>query len=505
MKAALALTLLLAATTNAQTARVPGPGGSPLGARMAFSNLYTASCADAATCAVTATNGIGSGDVVIIVARVLNGVYISGTDVLGTGADAGFRAGPQGNRSFLVGYYILSSNSVASSGTITVNFAGGTSGGARVAIYDYQVIGGTPALDAYVDLSANSGVSSPFAGPSMTLTGSDVVVQAASAFNGSSSTNVTAVDGAWTNTFFSAGGFANQVNIGSFSVPNWTAASPTFKATAAIAIGLNTTACNNFAMFDSSGGTDGANPTSATLAASTFGMTGASNPQIAYGSDPFAWQVTDSTNHLTYSTAAHHALNRTAPRFCAGGATYSDSGNLGLKLDTSGGAVVAQAIWKLPWQVDFVGTGTPNTQATATAWFYTTLTSADTVNMDNFYIAGTGSGGGNYTNVALQAQAGVLRLLLEGATVGSPVTISPSTWYQLCLQWQQNGLNTLQVFDTSGNQVGGTQTLPGHATAYPSYIGIGNTSGSNVTTGRVIYWDKVQFCYIGTCTYPAKE
>jgi hypothetical protein len=466
---------------------------------IALANKYTAS-GSGTTVDVTATNGVSAGDLLTVIARTQLPVYIVSISAGGTIVDPGVRASAAGNRGNVVGGYVLSASSVTAGGTITVTFSGDT-GGAKISIRNWTVTGGTAAFDGATDLSANDLSGDPankVTGPSaLTLTSSSaIVLMAASAFDsGGSSIDITAVDGAWTDTDFLTAGFADQVGISSFSAPNWSATGATIKATLAMAFGFNPTPVSYVAMVDFRGGTAGAAPTVATIEASTFGAASITNPIIT-GTTPRYWVVTNPSTYLTYNAFAHHALNGPGHRFAIGGATYADAGSLGLQLDTTGGGVVRSLLMYVPWSGN-PGQGV-GPVAMATCFFRTSLGGADSVNMDVFGIYGTESGGSNYTNVILHATGGNLRLELEGS-VDTPVVITDNVWYQIAILWERNALGKLMVFDVDGKtQIGTTQTITQHATAYPWAIYLGDANGAAVTSARVVWWDKVRMYFLGT-------
>ena len=123
--------------------------------------------------------------------------------------------------------------------------------------------------------------------------------------------------------------------------------------------------------------------------------------------------------------------------------------------------------------------------------------------MDVFGIFGTGTGSSNFCNAVLHSNGAIIRMELEG-TVDAYVTISPNTWYQLALLWDRNATGKLMVFSEDGTtQIGTTQTIAQHATAYPLYVYFGDFNGSPVTTGKTIWWDKVKVFFLGnTPAYP---
>src|SRR6185312_11539402 len=468
---------------------------------------FVASCASATTCAIPSVT-IPASSVVVIYGRVLAAVRISSTDVAGTPTDCGISGGSQAGRSLLVCGYILSPSSVSSS-TVTVTYSG-TTGGSKTSLTVCPYSGGTPAIDAINDETASSGQSgTTFTGPgTLTLTGiSDCVVEAASAFDsGGTSHSVSAVNGSW-NGYFSTAGFADQSNVSSVTVPTWTTTTGfTIKATGAIAFGFSPTAPQYYGLEDFSGGTAGNNFAAADLVAGLVGgLPGASNPAIN-GGVPHGFTVTDpATSALTYCTAAHHALNGTAPRFIWGGNTYSDANNLGMCFATSGGAVVRHIDLDVPWETVATGLATNSVQ-TGVVFFKTDLTSANTVNSVVTTIHTPAAS--EFCSIIVHATAGVLRLELEGS-VSTPVTISANTWYQLSCKSDSAVGATAQIWSEDGTtQIGSDMTVSYATTglgANADFFSIGFFDGTTVTTGHTMFWDKWKICYTGTCPWPMKE
>jgi hypothetical protein len=322
---ALAITLLITATLQAQSLTTLGVSGGS--ASFTLSHHSHAACTTGTTCAVTLSGSVVTGDLLLMsVSMITAGSSVQGIDVGGTW-QSGYNLTGGSTRYMTVGYVYPAT---ATAGPITVAYTA-TNGGTAVDIYDYTVTGGTPSLDAVNSFFENSG-SSPFNGPAITLTGSkDVVLVGAM---GDSTHPVTAVGAPWGDTNFAASqtraGSADQVNVTSVTVPSWTAASTAKHTGAAIAFGFGAKACTNAGMMDWSGGTAGNNAAVADLTTSTLGMPNMGN--IGAANSPF-WSVTHQIS-MAYSVDAHVPLLNPASRFCTGGATYSDSGGLGIDMPT---------------------------------------------------------------------------------------------------------------------------------------------------------------------------
>lgn len=475
------------------------------------SKFSSGSCASGTTCAVP-TVTLASGDLAVLMARTLSPVHITATDVAGTPTDCGIRGSAATNRSIVTCAYIIPASAVTAS-TVTVTFSG-TSGGARVVIYRVPYSGGTPAIDAVADLAANSGVATGFAGPSMTLTGTtDEVVQIASAFNGSSSTNVTAVDGSWTDTVFSAAGFADQTNITSFTVPHWTATSPTIKATGAVAFGFSPTSCLPLSMQDHAGGTNAAAPTAADLYTGWQGGAGYSSPAIT-GTSPAYWKVNTASTFLFYSTSAHMSLVGAAPRFCFGGATYSDSSTLGMRYDTTGGAVARTIQIFTPWETGNPGSGGVAPVSTASFLMQTSLTTGSAFSMTVIAALHTPASG-QFVDPQLWVTGGQLRIKMEGVdTDWWDISAIASSAGKIKVEMKSDSAvgAAMRVYDSSGNimtsHLGVTEITASYAItgtgAYTDYFQYGNVDGFAFPTGQTIDFDKIEFCYDGPtpCPWP---
>lgn len=509
--------ILLFAGTHAGAQILAGVGSSSSGVSVPPSwgtpTEFFASTASGTTSAVPSVT-IAAGNLVVIMARVLSPVFITGTDVAGSTTDCGVRASAATNRSIIVCAYIVSASAV-SNATVTVNFSG-TNGGARTDIRVYPYSNGTPALDAMADLSASASVASPFAGPGLTLTGSsDVVFEAGSAFNGSSSTNVTAVDGSWTRTRFSAAGFADQASVTSISAPNWTATTPTIKATAAVAFGFSPTSCTVSGMQDFSAGTNNTAPAAADLWTSQQGLAGFTNPSIT-GTSPGYWAVNTPSTFLFYSTSAHKALNTAAPRFCFGGATYSDSGSLGMRYDTTGGAVARTIQYFTPWE-----TGNPGTSGacvgTMVYWLQTSLTTGSAFSMTVISALHTPASG-QFVDPQLWNTASQLRIKMEGVDTDwwdISADAANGGWVQVATKSDCNVGAAMRIYDASGNiltsHLGITEITSSYAitgtAANVDYFQFGNVDGFAFPTGKTIDFDKVKICYqYGTaCPWPINE
>lgn len=479
---------MLQSITNSKAAGTP---------TMAFVRQFSSSaCSSATTCVVTTTAGWNTGDLLTFECATINAVYITGVGLTGY-VDANIDNGRDGPVAYAMGGYILSAPASAATVTITFNAANGT---ADCNIRDYSYSNGTLGLDATGDFNC-TGCGTTTAATGMTLSGSKDAVIQWGVGNHAVPNHLTAISGSFTDTSFpndqTGAGFADIVGVSSFATPNWTVSSSNQAIKAGMAIGFGTTACSPWGIIDFSGGTATNNPSLATLTSSTTGMTGIG--QQSAGNWAY-WAKTDSNNALTYQTASYHAMT-VLERMCNGGVTYTTPGTqLGMQYSsTAGSSHLAEVVFNLPY--GFAGGTNKWTTVTASVWFRTTFTTADTLNQDVFTIQQGGSGG-TFSNVILDQSGGQLRLSLEGSGSAS-INITTNTWYKVCLKYVKSGTGALAVYDASGSQIGSTATVT-NSNGSPPGVVIGESLGGAVTTGRTNDYGGIKICYSDTagCPFP---
>lgn len=208
------------------------------------------------------------------------------------------------------------------------------------------------------------------------------------------------------------------------------------------------------------------------------------------------WGGTFNTN-LTVSTSGEEP---TVQNVTTNGVTYTapDSGTRGIRMDpstTGGGA--GSCTW--------IG-GAPT--VSAGVWWKAPASTDATSPYDFFVI--DGSGGSEFAIAQLlQLSGGTNRVILEtslcGACSGSFITLpAMNAWYMVSLQYVQNGLGSLAIYDTSGAQVGSTitQSLGNFA---PVSVGIGDFHGSIGTTASNFYYYDNLRADILAGTFPMKQ
>jgi len=331
------------------------------------------------------------------------------------------------------------------------------------------------AVDAAGGIRVPSGGSSPYSGQSMTLTGTnDLVLQWTKASN-----NVTAVSTTpWTtNSYFETqvgSGTVDALNVTSFTAPSWTSTSSAVHYTTAVAFGFSTAAATYSALLDFSGGTTGNEPTAADLQTGTWGAVGLSTGTP--NTDSAHWSITSAQHALHYRTAAHHTFSSGAPRFIAsggannGGVTYAEIGSpVGLEFDENVTTSPDYISFIRAWEADFPNNkGGANTTNIATMgfWFQTTQAANLSVSRD---IATLNTGVG-FMNIALFGDGTHIFLQQETQSpVGSPLQISPNTWY-----WVNAGYNGNKVTVSTNGAVrdgAGNVTLTFAATPLGFLVG----------------------------------
>jgi hypothetical protein len=450
----------------------------------------SASCGNAVTCSVALKGPVTQSNFLVITAWAINPVHVVSISSGGTFVDGNVRNGTAHTRGFLSGGYILSATVTA--GPIVVTFSGAT-GGAQVNIREYSVSGQSLAFDASVD-ALYTPTANPFVTPTLTLTGSeDLIVSWAGA-----STNITSVASPYGNADIAndetGSGTADLLNTTSGVPALWTAAnSATAAAAASMAFGVQPQPCNSVAVMDGSAGVAGSPLTIASLAASTQGTVGNGST-----GDNWSWRLVNTSSAFTWSTAAHKPLT-TPIRFCSGGNTYVDLGNLGVEYNTSNGSgQYAHFLFPGTWNETLPFA---SNSASVGIWFYTSLPQNATINADVLTLFGSGSG---FVNLIIYGTGSNLVVECEVPNTTCLTTkpvIQSNTWYWLTLQYNYGGTHYGAVYDESMNLVGSFNATDPSNTP-PGRLTFGYLDVWSVTPNAVIRFDKLKFCYIGNCTFP---
>lgn len=239
---------------------------------------------------------------------------------------------------------------------------------------------------------------------------------------------------------------------------------------------------------DFSAGTDAAIVDASTLNASTFGV------------NSTGWSVVNIATHMTYSTAAKRPFGGTLPAQSVN-PWPGDTGSLGVNLYIPD-ATPRYAKYTYPATVPLV--------VTASVWFKTDYPATAAPNIDVFWISGTD---GNFVNVPFAGNGSTLRLAAEYQDVlpedkiGTPVPISPNTWYLIALRYSSSAAvpHTIRVYDTTLTQVGNEQSaVPGRTSASgtANQVRFGFCAAPGNVYGYNLMYSGLVFTHDGTCRWP---
>lgn len=352
---------------------------------------------------------------------------------------------------------ILSASAVTNA-TVTATWSAASTG--IVSIVRAHTASGTAAIDAYNSYGLSTSSSSLNA-PSLTAGATNDLCVSYVGYTGSGSAAIASPYTLLSTAFSSGAGnyaaLAYEVNVSSCATPNWTSLSGS-SSNFVIAVGFAPSSTVPWGLMDSSGGSNGATPTAATLATSTQGFFSFGSYANAYGGlGNWSFPRSGGTTGLTYCTAAHHGLLNATPRFLYGGVTYSDSGSVGMCFAT-GNDVIAQ--------LNFPGNGGDepagiftSTQGSGTVDFYTTLSTSG-AGGGSPYVFGVSMSSGSPTdelNMHIQNTVNPICLspVFTNGGTGSCQNITGSTWYKLA--WLMDESSALTVTAATWSSTGGGQ------------------------------------------------
>lgn len=431
------------------------------------------SCTSGTTCAVTLTTGLSNGSLLTIQTYQTSPTIVTSASAGGTVTPCYGSIRGSSN----IGYQSLSyiASTTATAGPITFTFAVSTGGGTSVQLREFSTGGGTPVIDACQ--SSLNAVSSPFNGETLTLSGTDVLVQAA----GTDFASVTAVASPYdTNADFdgttSGGGWARRLNSSVTTPPSWTATGSGNAATIGAGFGFSIAACQDVALTDFSTGTATNNVDATTLNSSTFGGIGSWGS--ASGSPASA---------ETYQTAAHFNLVNTST--CDGHKT--GSGTLGMKFDTN-----ASTAYYFPYT--FAPNGPTNnifTIMSAGFWFVPHIDTSDT----GFYSMNSIEDGGGVDFISTHVHSGEFymeapsfsgqssALSCTGSSCNGNNNFSYTKDHQYWITYQfnkyvANGTSTSSLTIGTGSKTFTTQAGLGYTNGQ---LIMANNSGTNWMAGTV--------------------
>lgn len=451
-------------------------------------------CSSGTTCTITAT--VPAGDLLIFNTYTTSISRPTTVTNCGTYVDLPIMSG-DGNSHYGNWGYIATSLSASS---CVINY-GATTGGARAYLWDITQVG-TPALDSInnyfiYDPSGTTGISGCTSSTSctqapLTLSGTSCLAVAGNR----GFLDTTAVAASWTDTHHQDNTMlADQVNVTSVGTPVWTVGNDPITV-GLVSFCFSPTASVNWGLFDSSGGTVSSNPTEAMMNNSTFGLSGnGANNKTQRNS--WYWEVGNASTAFTFTTAAHHALLTAGspPRFLVSGSTYAEStacNAAGCGLDYNTNVTNAHIDLFYPGKDTGAQQTFGSSVQTSCIDFWTDIAAnhALWVVTDLFTV---NDGASSVINAQLDGTGTTLRLQMEGATGGSPISIGSSTWIKICLQSVASGTQTMTVLDDSGVSLGtNTKANPGATSMITTFFG--ENGGGTPPTGQHYRFDKLVVC-----------
>jgi hypothetical protein len=510
-------------------------GGSSTAVYTLVQDPDNTSCGTGTTCAITLTQSIAAGDLLVFTGYVLDaGAGLISTDNSGTFVPC-LSCSAFSNQQLQVGGWVIAAGTEAT--TITLTFATSTGGG-KMQMYEFSYTGGTPQFDGANQNFTTNNTTTPVA---TTFTPSNNAGELGISFCRAGST-CSSLTSPFTKTHAGSGyGWAHTLNqTSAWSGPTWTISATNYSNLMQMEFGSNVTPCANQTFIDY-GGTSGSAVTVASLQGDMHGWTG-----------PYP-VLSGTTADLTYQTLASMPLRNSTGRLCDGG-NYTDSSTTGLEYSTANNATtiafgsnsnaiispaVSQGAWyasNLPSSdssvVDmFVIEGVTNGDYLNAHEFNGTGrdveiecgagTSSGNVELNRFAITsvanasggstvytGTITGGGSNAFAGWQvamigfaqsanngtftiSASSTTTLTVNNASGVSDTTGTAGLWYWIDELYKYSGNHTLKVYSSQSTmtQVGSTLTCPAGG-VYPAAFFIGDTASGTLTSGHVYYWGR---------------
>ena len=459
---------------------------------------------EAATCGQTTTattcvvsGSIAAGHAALVMTSAAPNVYVTQSAYMQTSTTCGTinwvrgidKNGitTMGNLPIQVGWIYPTTS--CTNPTITYN---GAHKGTAFVIEDFTVSnGGTPFLNAYGSVSNTSATSA--LGPALSCSGtSNAIAQMGSQFN-----NATAVSSPYsTNVSFYnmyqgdfGTGFSGVVNA-SCPTATWTiGASADFWA-AAVTLGLNGTACQDYTVFDASIGSQTGTTTASSIAANVIGYLGTGN---AGGG------ATNSVSAgLSYSSSHYYGFGSSF-RTCFGGSTVSTSPSSPQTwVWATGTTPTGTANWNPPENITNVSVG---------QMIYFDVPNSDNSHQYSMWAITNGT---DFMDPALLANGTQLSIFLEcsngttynGGTLGN---VNPNTPYWLTGQFNAGigASDHMSLYTSTGTLIGSASCTNGHTNAsVATSIGLAGVSGAELeASGYHIWFSPMVIDTTGT-TYP---
>ena len=168
-----------------------------------------------------------------------------------------------------------------------------------------------------------------------------------------------------------------------------------------------------------------------------------------------------------------------------------NAGTRGVHKDPITGGQFLQCAWS----------GGSTTTASIGVWWH----SSAATDSQTYSMFGIG-GGGDVATVSIAGAVNPSHLIIEANSGDSTgfVTIATNTWYMVTLQYVSNGTHSMNVYDTSGAQIGSTVTVAATGINPPVTAFLGQTHAGAGTSANNWGWDNWQIDYLNG-TFPLKQ
>jgi len=439
-------------------------------------HVHNSDCTDSTTCAITLSQSIGAGHLLVFESSMYPEALITGTNngaefvqcVSCVGDD------PTSDLEETSGGWILSASAQSSAITVSFNVA---TGGA-VEMWEYSYTGGTPGFDG-ANQNETQNSSSPTAIAFTPTSGSyDISVQACRADSACNSVSSPFTGDDTDNPY----AWAYLDNVLNWTAPTWTLASSGTSQLTQMEFGFGVESCANTSFVDF-GGTNGSAVSVAQLTFGTHGWHGGT------------WTIHGTGADLTFETSASQTLQNPTGRLCDGG-YYTDSSTTGLQYSTATNDTYLQMNSN-----NGLLTGT---SVSAGAWYKSTLPATDESRTDDFAIFGTRGADyvllhefGDGSDRQGEIECGGGQSTTNGT--GGSVTLARSTWYWVDIVYNVTGNHTMKIYNNANPPVlVGSLTCPSLGTTPPAYITIGNVNTNPITSGYIFDYDGLKVSLDGT-------
>jgi hypothetical protein len=196
---------------------------------------------------------------------------------------------------------------------------------------------------------------------------------------------------------------------------------------------------------------------------------GAVTPTLLNGSThglAVTWAVRDASSELSTSTSGEKAASPSSP---------VDTGTRGLAVSTVGNI-----------QASVGATFTATDIASAGVWMFAPATSADTgIDCLQFVDASSNT----RALASFRKISGAYSMRFSASASASTVTVTPGNWYWVALTFAKSGTCSMMVFDSTGAQVGTTQTGTDTGGVQVTNVRVGPDNSYGAITAVTAYYD----------------